>query len=246
MVTKLLVVTTAPSAKVAYSQATEFIEGFHPLFNDYSIVKCISQNNKVNENLGYDTLDFDENKDYWYEEFTKHEDFGKVDFNDWIKENKILLENIETFEDVKTYSKLIASQYLIYQNDVDYINKAFSKFTFKKTLSILIRNLKYNYNYLLYKILNNKKKLKEIDIVNKINLVEDRPDFDYVFFREYYTIMDELTSFGTIKPSEFNLLRHRFFPCYFGFDQIAHHEFNRYSDEHSPENTWVVLAEIEW
>ena len=140
MITKLLVVTTAPSAKVAYSQAKEFIEGLRPLFNNYSIVKCISQNNKVHENLGYNTLDFNENKDYWYEEYRQHEDFGKVDFNDWLKVNKYLLINIASFEEVKTYAKLIASQYLIYGDIFDYIKKSNSKFTIRKSLSIWIKS----------------------------------------------------------------------------------------------------------
>ena len=249
MTTKLFVVTKATSGRNACLQAKEFIEGTKSLFHTYSIVKCISQSNGEFENLGFKNLSLEENKDFWFENYNKKDNLCNLSFEEWLKEKKCLLQDFSTFEEIKTYSIVIASQHLIYGDVCDYINKLTikkSNLVTKDSFLTLFRNLKNNFYYFLCKYFYKKKKITDIDLVKKINKINDIDYFDYQFCYEYFLIMDTLSNFGTINPSEFNLLEHSFFPGYFGLDQIAHYNYDKYSNQNSPDTTWVVLVDISW
>lgn len=224
MTSKLLVVTTAENNNQALQNANKFIKGYQSFFYDYSIIKTVSEDDEEFENIGANQINFEENSDEWFDEYSKLNS-PSLEFEDWITSKKYLLRDVNTFSDIQNLAKEIAAQYLNYGDIFEYLKQ-------------------FDYNN------RTVEKPYSVDSLSVNNINEDdfyTVDIDYQHCKEYFSVMQAIEENGTLNPDEFDILEHSYFPGHFGDNQIAHYNYEKKDKRKKSLNkTWVVMADILW
>jgi hypothetical protein len=250
MVTKLLVVTSAKTRQAAFQQAKEFANGCSSLFESYSVLKMISENNDSFENLGHDELSYDESKDIWFDEYKKGlSESDEYSFEEWLKSKKYLLRDISSFDEVQTLAREIASQHLIYGDVFTYMKKfSHSKRSIKRSrpISEVLKSSFEKVVSFLFKSSSEKSKDLQKSYNKYFNNNDDTEVIDYQYCKEYFMIMQSFQDNQIENHNDFSITEHSFFLGNFGFDQIAHYKYNKWSHQGEGLTTWVVLIEILW
>lgn len=244
MVSKLIVITKNNSKTEAAKEIYDFLKGSSSLFHSFSLIKMISDQNEVIDNLGCIQLSLSENKDDWYYEYksSKLETEG-VNFEEWLTAKKYLLRDINSFEEVQELSREIVNQTSNYTDVLSKISEYQNS------------NVSFTDNQLSVKT-DSYSNLNSIDMSRSSDFLGSQDTFspqralfdnhqkhlDYQDCMEYFMIKHCLEIQGIDSVEEFDLLKHHFFLPNFILNQIVHTD--NFSSKYEERKVWIGLVEI--
>lgn len=244
MVSKLIVVTKNNSRTEAAKEIYGFLNGSSSLFHSFSLIKMISDQNEVMDNLGCIQLSLSENKDDWYSEYksSKIETEG-VNFEEWLTAKKYLLRDINSFEEVQELSREIVNQTSYYTDVLSEISEYHNS------------NVSVSDNHSSVKT-DSYSNLNPIDMSEGSDFLDSQESFrspralfdnnqnqlDYQNCMEYFMIKHCLEIQGIDSVEEFDLLKHHFFLPNFILNQIVHTDI--FPSKYEERKVWIGLVEI--
>lgn len=244
MVSKLIVVTKNNSRKEAAKEIYDFLNGSSSLFHSFSLIKMISDQNEVIDNLGCNQLSLSENEDDWNYEFkaSKLETEG-VNFEEWLTAQKYLLRDINSFEEVQELSREIVNQTSNYTDVLSKISEYHNSNVSVTDNHSCVKTDSYS-NLNPIDMRRGSDFLGSQDTFCSLRVLIDnhQKQLDYQDCMEYFMIKHCLEIQEIESVEEFDLMKHHFFLPNFILNQIVHTDI--FSSKYEEGKVWIGLVEI--